>query len=145
MLTAKTPFKKYICSAGMIFTLLAGIPASAQFLTAAQVKPILNATKGNWIAVREYNGQDLLYFTHILSWRCGLSGMRYGVNTDTPDKDWDIGACDEETANPNSLNPDQLIYTGFDLQSIQSVVIELTYDDGSIETEHFQRKAILIP
>ncbi|MFC6640566.1 hypothetical protein [Sulfitobacter profundi] len=60
---------------------------TGRFTTAAEVKPILNATRGNWIAVREYDGQDLVYVTHLWSWRCGLAAMAIAVN-DAPMQNW---------------------------------------------------------
>ena len=33
-----------------------------------------------WVAVRDYDGQDLLYVTQILAWRCGLARLQSAVN-----------------------------------------------------------------
>lgn len=120
-------------------------PAYAQFLDAAQVKPILNATKAQWVAVREYNGRDLLYFTHLLAWRCGLEGVSYALNDNDDFKNWDIGTCDESAANPAAISDDQLIYTTLPLGSISSVSVKILYDDGTTDSARYDRKSIQIP
>ncbi len=139
--------RKYMLKTGFAAILALGcaLPAAAQkFVDAAQIKPILGATKGNWIAVREYNGQDLLYFTHLLAWRCGLSEIHYSINSDAADQQWPIGTCDEDSANPNAMAEDQVIYGTFELQSIESVTVRIIYDDGSTDTVTFERAAVQI-
>ena len=117
---------------------------SGKFTTAVEVKPILTATKGNWVAVREYDGRDLVYFTHLLAWRCGLVGLRFGLN-DGPMVSFPLPACDVDAASPNALPSDGLPYLGFGLKSVDSVQVEITYDDQTVDTASFARQAILIP
>lgn len=123
----------------------AGPVMAANFTTAAEVKPILGATQANWVAVREFNGQDLLYFTHLESWRCGLDQIRYFVNEGKPSV-WETEPCYEDTATPNALKLEGRVpYTELPLGSVMTVTIEVTYDDGSVETASFERGAIMTP
>lgn len=118
---------------------------SGKFTTATEVKPILGMTRGNWVAVREYNGQDLLYVTHIWSWRCGLHQMRYSLNGG-PMQVWPLPECHEGTATPNAITgEDGPPYLTQPLGSIQSVRIELLYDDLSEESAEFTRGDVLMP
>lgn len=119
--------------------------AQMKFTTAEQIKPILTATKASWIAVREYGGSDILYFTQLLSWRCGLSRLSYSVNDENILKDWDIGHCDEDLPNPNVFAEDQEIYATYPLGSIQSVTVHITYDDETTDQMRFERKAVFTP
>ena len=127
--------------------LAAGLASAVQaenFTTAAEVKPILTATKANWVALREYEGQDLLYFTQLMSWRCGLSEARYAVNGAAPAV-WPLGDCQDGTAQPNAILPDSQIYASFALGSVAEVTVTLIYDDGSEDSATFPRAAILMP
>lgn len=127
---------------------LAALPAMAQnYTTAAEVKPILAATKANWIAVRAYDGQDLLYFTNLLAWRCGVDAVAYGINGAAPETALQMEPCYASEAAPNMLKMDQgvEIYVALPLDLVQSVSVLVTYDDGSTEVSEFQRAAVLSP
>lgn len=120
-------------------------PASAQNMTtAAEVRPILNATQGNWVAVREYNGQDLLYFTHLLAWRCGLEAIYFSVNGGE-ERQFEAEPCYEDEATPNALKvTDMLPYQQFELQSVVKVEVRIVYDDGAETIANYDRAQIQI-
>ncbi|UYV36044.1 hypothetical protein N4R57_13475 [Rhodobacteraceae bacterium D3-12] len=117
---------------------------TGKFTTAVEIKPIMGATKGNWVAVREYDGNDLIYFTHLLSWRCGLVGVKYSING-APMKDWPLPPCQIDTNAPNAIQADAKIYEVHQLQSIGAVTVEIIYDDLTRDTASFERKQILMP
>lgn len=116
-----------------------------QFTTAAEVKPILDATKSKWVSVREYDGKDLLYFTHLMAWRCGIDKIFYAVNGGG-EAAWKGEACYENEAQPNAIKAtDALPFVTFAQGSVSSVTVRLVYDDGSTDTATYQRGAILTP
>ncbi|WP_101068569.1 hypothetical protein [Roseovarius salinarum] len=118
---------------------------TGKFTTATEVRPILTATKPDWVAVREFNGQDLLYFTQILSWRCGLVGLHYGVNGGEM-RAWDMPPCLTDTAQPNAIRAeDGLPYVAFGPGHVQSVQVEIIYDDLTRDSAHYERSDVLMP
>lgn len=127
--------------------MLAAPPAFSQsFTTAAEVKPILEMQKDRWVALREYEGQDWVYFTPVLSWRCGLEAVHYGLNGAPAETLLEMEACHEDTAAPNAmLNDTHPIYLTAPLGSVESVTLRLTYDDGSSGDSMMERKSVLMP
>lgn len=127
------------------FCLIAAGAGAANFTTAAEVKPILQATKAQWIAVRNYEGQDLLYFTNLLSWRCGLTEVFYSVNGGemTPFR---MEPCYLDTAQPNALKAETLdaVLVSFPAESVETIDLNVTFDDGTSEQAHYERKAVEI-
>lgn len=125
----------------------AGAGLAQDFTTAAEVKPILTMTKPQWIAVREYDGQDLLYFTNLLAWRCGVEGVSYGVNGAPARTALVFEPCYDGEAQPNALKMDQgvLPFVTADLSSIKTITVSVTFDDGSVEVAEYERAAVLIP
>lgn len=119
---------------------------SGQFTTAIEVRPILDVTKGNWAAVRLYDGQDLVYFTGLLSWRCGLWDIRYGINGAAATTPFDMEPCHLDTAQPNALTDvaNYLPYITLPPESVQSLTVEITYDDGTTAAATYDRAQIRI-
>ncbi len=116
-----------------------------KFTTATEIKPIMTATKPQWVAVREFDGQDLVYVTQIMSWRCGLAGLRFAVNGEALE-DWPLPPCHEDTAQPNAITEDDgPIYERFPLGSVESVEVELIYDDLTRDGATYDRKDVLMP
>ncbi len=118
---------------------------TGKFTTAVEVKPILNATKGSWITVREYNGQDLVYVTHLWAWRCGLVELRIGLNGNDPEP-WPLPECHLDQPSPGAiLENDGLPYRNFGQGSIAMVEVEITYDDLTTDSAKYNRQGVQIP
>ncbi len=136
----------------LIFTCLFGVMgalpptiATAQMTDATTIRPILEATKANWIGVRRWEGQDLIYFTHLEMWKCGLSEIRFGVNDDPADEVYSFELCADDEAAPSPMAAGHLPYVTLPLDSVEKVTITLIYDDGAEVTEVFERSAVEIP
>ncbi len=97
-------------------------------LSPEQTKKILFMTKPNWVAFRNYNGQQLIYFTHLEAWKCGIKQVRYGLNGEALDKSWTLETCNPDQ--PNAVTKERP-YLSFPLQSIKSIDVELTFSDGT--------------
>ncbi len=136
---------------------LAGTPAWAEFVaqdqtptgkftTAAEVKQIMEVTKPNWVAVRAYEGQDWVYLTQLLSWRCGLHEVRFSVN-DGEMQVWEMPTCQMDTSTPNAFPDDQslMILKTYALDSVQTMQVEVLLDDMSEMSASYERKDVLIP
>ncbi|WP_299411714.1 hypothetical protein [uncultured Sulfitobacter sp.] len=116
-----------------------------KFTTATEVKPILTATKANWVALRDYGGNDLVYVTHLWSWRCGLSAMALAIN-DGPMQNLDMPECHMEYATPNAvLEQDGLPYLTYPQGSVTRLTVQIVYDDLTTDIATFEADQIRIP
>ncbi len=116
---------------------------TGKFTTAAEVRPILQATHSNWLAVRDYEGQDWIYFTHLLTWRCGLHQVQYAVN-DEPLRVLELPPCDMGLAQPYAIPTDWVIYETRPAGSVQSMRVEVLYDDLITESAEFERSQMAV-
>ena len=115
-------------------------PAPAQdFTTADEVRPILEMTRASWVAVREFDGQDLLYYTQIAAWRCGIASASY-VLDGAPEAEFEMEPCYDDTPQPNAIRGEPFLR--LPLGSVQKITVTVHYDDGTSDTAEFIRAQI---
>ncbi|SFK50332.1 hypothetical protein [Shimia haliotis] len=117
---------------------------TGKFLTAGEVRPILDATKNGWIGVREFDGRDLVYFTHLVSWRCGLYEVHYSINGGERTQ-FPIPECPPDIANAMAIPEGTDVYISLELGSVKTVKVDLLYDDLGTDTVTFDRDAVKLP
>jgi hypothetical protein len=99
-------------------------------------RKILDMTATSWLSFREFNGL-LVYYTHLMSYRCAIREVRIGLDTAVPDKVLKMPPCDvrDPSAIPASAQPYLKL-----APTTQFVSVELTYRDGSVsEIKSFRR------
>ncbi|KRR23092.1 caspase family protein [Bradyrhizobium retamae] len=99
-------------------------------------RKILDMTATSWLSFREYNGL-LVYYTHLMSYRCAIREVRVGIDTAVPDKVLKMPPCN--TRDPSVIPHDAQPYLKL-APVTKSVSVELTYRDGSVsEIKSFRR------
>lgn len=136
---------RHIALAAALFAGLTSTATAQNFTTAAEIKPIVDMTRSSWVAVREWEGQDLLYFTHLEAWRCGMDQVRYFVNTGKPQVR-EMEECYVDSPTPNAIKMEgHLPYDTHPLGSIETITVEVTLDDGTVLKETFERQNVMTP
>lgn len=99
-------------------------------------RKILDMTATSWLSFREFNGL-LVYYTHLMSYRCAIREVRVGIDTTVPDKVLKMPPCD--LRDPSVIPSDATPYLKLP-PATKSVSVELTYRDGSVsEIKSFRR------
>jgi uncharacterized caspase-like protein len=99
-------------------------------------RKILDMTATSWLSFREFNGL-LVYYTHLMSYRCAIREVRIGIDSAVPDKVLKMPPCDPR--DPSAIPFDAQPYLKL-APTTQFVSVELTYRDGSVsETRSFRR------
>jgi Caspase domain len=91
-------------------------------------RKILDMTATSWLSFREFNGL-LVYYTHLVSYRCAIREVRIGIDTTVPDKVLKMPPCD--LGDPSSIPYNAQLYMKL-APSTQLMSVELTYRDGSV-------------
>jgi uncharacterized caspase-like protein len=99
-------------------------------------RKILDMTATSWLSFREFNGL-LVYYSHLLSYRCAIREVRIGIDSAVPDKVLKMPPCDPR--DPSVIPHDSQPYLKL-APATKSVSVELTYRDGSVsEIKSFRR------
>jgi caspase domain-containing protein len=99
-------------------------------------RKILELTSTGWLSFREYNGL-LVYYTHLVSYRCAIREVRIGIDTTVPDRPVALPPCNPR--NPMEVPANAPVFLKLP-PTTRSVSIELTYRDGSpSEVKTFRR------
>lgn len=126
-----------------VLVVLAGGAGAQSFTTAEEVRPILEVTRASWVALGAGGGSDLLYFTQIAAWRCGIAGATYRINGAGDAVPFDLEPCYRDTAQPNAIKG--LPFVTLAPDSVASVVVTVHYPDGSSDMMKYARRDILLP
>ena len=92
----------------------------------AQARMTVDMTKTSWAWLRDWDGKVLVYFTSLLSNRCALREIHYGIERSTPDREFEFPPCDPNQPHtvPDGITVDAPAGTNY-------VSVQVTYFDGT--------------
>lgn len=91
-------------------------------------RKILDMTATSWLAFGGANS-PLLYYTHLMSYRCAIREARIGIDSAVPDRVLKLPPCD--LRDPVRIPADAQPYLKIP-PTTQQVSVELSYRDGSV-------------
>lgn len=99
-------------------------------------RKILDMTATSWLSFRQLNGL-LVYYTHLMSYRCAIREVRIGIDSSVPDRALKMPPCDP--LDPVAIPHDATPYLKLP-PATKTISVELTYRDGSVsEIKSFRR------
>jgi hypothetical protein len=97
---------------------------------ARNMRSSLEMTPGDWLLLQEgYKSGLLLYYTHLVTYRCAIREARIGIDTTAPKQILALPPCNEKDpyASPHDVRPYLPVPP-----TTTMVSVELTYRDGSV-------------
>jgi hypothetical protein len=91
-------------------------------------RKILDMTATSWLSFRQFNGL-LVYYTHLMSYRCAIREVRIGIDSSVPDRALKMPPCDP--LDPVAIPHDATPYLKLP-PATKTISVELTYRDGSV-------------
>lgn len=91
-------------------------------------KQILDQFSSAWVQFRREPPSDILYFTHLVSYRCAIAKAEIGFDNEPPSRPLPLPPCDRR--DPLSVPHDAKLYLHVP-PAAKSASVRLTYSDGS--------------
>lgn len=98
--------------------------------------------KDQMLSFKQDGDNDLIYFTAILGWRCGLRELYYGLNDDPIVMQFPLEPCYREMRQPNSMpgaGTTYPIHITVPTGSAQKLRLRMIYDDGNTASFEVER------
>jgi hypothetical protein len=143
---------RFTATALFLAALLAGHPSHGQevdYTTPEGAATVHQAIGAQILTYQTVGEVDRIYFTALLSWRCGTSAILYGLNDDPPETPFVSEPCYREFRDPNVLQhvgtPESPFFIDVPKESVQKVTVRVVYEDGKTADFVSERAKNLIP
>jgi len=90
-------------------------------------KQILEGMPANWVEFRDFNG-TLIYFTTLVTYRCAIAELRYGLDGAKPLQRYDLPACNAN--DPFSVPSSAKLYLKAPSKT-KAISLQITWRDGT--------------
>lgn len=92
------------------------------------IKQALQMTSKGWISFRDFEGNQLIYFTNLESYTCGILQVHYSIDSEDLDEVWTLQKCDYK--NPLAVTKEKP-YLTMPKDSVKSITLQITFADGT--------------
>ena len=93
-------------------------------------------TAGSWLAFR-HDAPNILYYTHLSSYRCAIAELRVGLDKLTPDRVVTMAPCDMHDPAATPANVDTHLWID---PSVKFATAQLVYRDGTVSKVRIFRR-----
>jgi len=100
-------------------------------------RSILESTAGSWLAFR-HDAPNILYYTHLSSYRCTIAELRVGLDQLTPDGVVTMAACDMRDPAATPADVDTHLWID---PSVKFATAQIVYRDGTVSKVRMFRRA----
>jgi len=90
-------------------------------------KQILEGMPSNWVEFRDFNG-PLIYFTTLVTYRCAIADLRFGLDDGKPLQRYDLPSCNAK--DPFSAPPGAQLYLKVPPKT-KAINLQITWQDGT--------------